>query len=228
LELAGLTALKAGSFLTGDGDDDDISVRDIADLAGSALHRAHAGIGAAASLVARIGDEVDDIRIPTFEPTYSEVAGFKVVTGVDFGEASVVDKVAGRIRDGAEQLRRIAEEIGDASANVGLLGAKISDAGADLGKAGDRIQSSGEILRGVSGVEPVDEALELSQGRTRTNDRAAAMKRKVQARKRTAAGKKAAAESRAWYSKPANKSPTATKKQAKAEPQKRVAARRRV
>jgi hypothetical protein len=84
IESAGQSAVKTSLFLKG-GDDVETNASDLSSKAAVALTRAYEEIKDVAEMMAKIGDEMDDIRIPTFEPEYREVLGLKVISGLDMG-----------------------------------------------------------------------------------------------------------------------------------------------
>lgn len=146
IAMAGESAEAASAFLLGD-DGDQVAIADITELAADAISRCVEQLGNAADVIAEIGNEVDEISIPTVEPVYTEVAGFRVVTGLDFGSAGIVDKAADRMRSGAGNLSAIAEDFGVVSNQLKQLGSRLTETGGDLHNVGGLLRETGATLQ---------------------------------------------------------------------------------
>jgi hypothetical protein len=147
LTLAGTSAVQAGGWLV----DEKGGVAKFAETAADAIEACLEQLGRAVELLGDLGDEIDGISIPSFEPTYTEVMGFNVVTGLDIGEMSLTDQAAGKIRDGGEQLDGIASHLAGASDALRALGGKVADAGGELESVGLQLHDSGQTLTTVTG-----------------------------------------------------------------------------
>ncbi|MEM8934594.1 MAG: hypothetical protein AAGE94_25595, partial [Acidobacteriota bacterium] len=147
LTLAGSSAVQAGGWLV----DEKGGVAKFAEIAADAIEACLEQLGKAVDLLADLGDEIDGISIPSFEPKFSDVMGFSVVTGLDIGEMSLTDQAAGKIRSGSEQLDGIAGNLAGASDALRALGGKVADAGGELESVGLQLHDSGQTLTTVTG-----------------------------------------------------------------------------
>ena len=64
----------APTFLV-DGNDGGVSAYDLAQVAGDAIDRCQKELHAATGVLERVGDLIDNIKIPSIEPNYSELMG---------------------------------------------------------------------------------------------------------------------------------------------------------
>ncbi len=100
----------------------------------------------------RAGEEIDKIAIPTVDPKFTEVVGFKVVTGLDFGTAPLVGGVSDRMRDGAGTLAVIAEDFGVVADQLKRLGVRLNDTGGDLNNLGGLLKDTGTTLTSLAAM----------------------------------------------------------------------------
>ncbi|NQV05155.1 hypothetical protein HQ535_01275 [bacterium] len=149
LAAAGLSAVKASGLLTGE-DDDDMSAQRLAEVASDALDNCREELVKVEGLVGNVASSVSGFKIPTFEPKFTEIVGFNVVTGVDFGEKSLLDDAAEALTDGVGRLSGITSSLGDVSGRIRSLGARITEAGEDLAGVGEQLGESGAMLKQVS------------------------------------------------------------------------------
>ena len=98
------------------------------------------------------GKEIDDITIPNVIPSYTEVMGFNVVSGIEFGEANLVDDAADRLKRGSDRLEDIGSEFRQVAEQMRLLGKKLTDAGGDLNEVGGQLRKSGVVLHDLSKI----------------------------------------------------------------------------
>ena len=146
IESAGTGAMKASVFLVGD-DDGAPSAKDISVMAANALERCQTELAEAARVMAKLGDEIDDIRIPSFRPKHTELLGIKVVNGFEVGENPVIDNAASRLTHGASRLNEIGKDLRLVAENLRDLGGVLADTGGDLNNLGDQLRQSGQTLR---------------------------------------------------------------------------------
>ena len=165
IETAGLSAVRASTLLTGKaaagsrakaakGDDQIISAYEMTGMAALALERCNLQLEHVAALIQELGDKVDDIRIPSFNPRYTEVMGFNVMTGIDLEETALTDNMADRMRNGADRLSEISDDFSNVSVQFRKLGAMLVHTGDNLSSVGEQLQSSGRTLRRVGGRTP--------------------------------------------------------------------------
>ena len=147
LSSAGQSAVQAGTWLV----DEKGGVAQFADLAADAIEACLDQLGAATSLIGDLSDEIDKLSIPSLSPTYTEVMGFNVITGIDIGEVALVDQATDRLRDGTDQIQAIAGNLGDVAGNLRDLGVKVADAGDELQSVGVQLHDSGQTPTTISG-----------------------------------------------------------------------------
>ncbi len=149
IESAGVSAMKASVFLSGD-DKDSPSAGDLSDIAAKALDRCYTELNQAAKLMDSLGRDLDKVRIPSFKPTYSEVLGHKLMSGIDFGEEGLLDNAADRLKDGSDRLEAIGKDLRLVSGNLRELGGVLTDTGKDLNNVGVQLKKSGGQLRSLA------------------------------------------------------------------------------
>ena len=149
IETAGASAVKASQFLVG-GDGDTPGASKLSELAAAALDRSYEELNNVAQVMEKIGDEIDDVRIPSIKPKRREVMGISVVSGLDMGENKMVDRAADRIKDSADRLASISNDLKDVAHHLRGLGSVLNETGGDLGKVGSQLQESGVRLRSFS------------------------------------------------------------------------------
>ncbi len=150
IESAGSSAMNASAFLTGSRDDDSLSAKAMSDLAASALDRCYTQLQGVSSVMDKVGVELDELRIPTLEPTYTEVLGMNVVSGVEMGELQLLDNVAGRLKGGSDSLEEIGQDLKNVADQLRKLGGALNEAGGDLNNVGVKLQQSGNTLRSMT------------------------------------------------------------------------------
>lgn len=146
---AGESAVAASGFLLGTGDEDG-AITEITEFAAAALARCVEQLGNAVSVLNRAGDEIDKITLPTVDPKFTEVVGFKVISGLDFGTTPLAAGVSDRMRDGAENLASIADDFGVVADQLKRLGSRLGDTGNDLNNVGGLLQETGTTLTSLA------------------------------------------------------------------------------
>lgn len=151
IQAAGVSATQASAFLTGDDKrKESVSARDLADLAANALDNCQDELKSVAELMARIGKQFDNVKIPTLKPEYSKVMGFEVITGLELGESSFVDDAADQLRRGAERIEQISANFQNVAHQMRKMGGVLTDAGGDLRNVGNHLQESSVVLQSIS------------------------------------------------------------------------------
>lgn len=150
IESAGASALNASAFLTGDHDDDALSAKAMSELAASALERCYTQLQGVSNVMERVGEELDELRVPTLEPTYTEVLGMNVVSGVEMSELQLLDNVAHRLKGGSDSLEEIGKDLKNVADQLRHLGGALNEAGSDLNNVGVKLQQSGKTLRSMT------------------------------------------------------------------------------
>jgi hypothetical protein len=162
---AGESALKASGLLTGE-DDDDMSAQRLAEIAADALERCRSELDSASGIIRAIAGAVDELKIPSLEPKYSEVVGFEVVTGVEFGEISLLDDAVEKLEGGAEHVAGVSAGLEDVSARLRSLGARLTETGGDLESVGTKLVESGGLLQAMGSIGGRSEAEKTPRKRT--------------------------------------------------------------
>ncbi len=147
---AGESAMSAAKFLVGGDGDDEFSAVDLAHVAADALDRCRQELADAHELIRRLGDEVDDITVPSVKPRYVKVAGLSVIAGLDIGQSNLADDAADKIRGGADRLVGISDGLETVSEQLRRLGGAVTDAGSQLHAVGGFLESSGGQLSGLT------------------------------------------------------------------------------
>ena len=161
IEAAGTSAVKASVFLAGGGKDE-MNAGDLSAMAADALDRCYKELRTVSRAMDKIGGEIDDIRIPRIEPTYTKIGRIKVINGIDIGEHPIVDNAADRLKDGSDRIQEIGNDLKTVAKNLRQLGVSLTDTGSDLNSVGLKLQQSGQTLRSFAD-------LDTSKGRS-TND----------------------------------------------------------
>lgn len=152
IESAGESAIKASAFLTG-GKDDTPSAGELSQLAATALERCFKEIQDVARVMDRFGQELDDIRIPSIQPKFTEVMGVDVISGIDFGEAELFDNAAARLKHGSDRLTEVGNDLRNVAKHLRSLGGALTETGNDLNNVGTKLTQSGQTLRSLGQLQ---------------------------------------------------------------------------
>lgn len=145
-------ARSAAGFLTGEGAKGaDGGVKALAALAGEALDTCRTELASARDLLDKLGDELAAVPIPSVRPTYSEVLGHKLVTGLDLGEGRLLEAASRRLRDGAERFDGVGEELAKVADVLRRIGGLVDDAGQGLASTAAKLERGGKALGGLTG-----------------------------------------------------------------------------
>lgn len=149
IESAGNSAINASAFLMGDKKGGP-SAGKMSEQAANALERCFKEIQRASQVMEGLGNELDNIKIPSVKPKYIEVLGNKVIGGIDFDEDGLFDNPAERLQDGAGRLNEIGKDLSEVAKNMRQLGGMLTETGKDLNNVGEKLKSSGSTLRSFS------------------------------------------------------------------------------
>ena len=152
IESAGESAMKASLFLSGDKKGSP-NAGQISELAANALESSLDEIAAAAKIMAKIGQELDDIRIPNIRPKYMELMGNKIISGLDIGEEGLLDNAADRLKDGSDRMENMGKQLKLVADNLRELGGVLTDTGKDLNNVGVQLKHSGGTLRSLGDLK---------------------------------------------------------------------------
>ncbi|MCB0045575.1 MAG: hypothetical protein KDD92_09110 [Caldilineaceae bacterium] len=151
IETAGLSAERASALLTGDNKDDKIiSAYEMTGMAAVALQRCTVQLENIATLIQELGDKVDGIRIPSFDAQFTEVMGFRVITGLDINENSLTGDIGDRFHGGADRISEISDDFTRVSEQFRKLGTMLVHTGDNLNSVGSQLQRSGKSLRAMT------------------------------------------------------------------------------
>ncbi|MEM7129567.1 MAG: hypothetical protein AAF702_24755 [Chloroflexota bacterium] len=151
IEAAGDSAVRASVFLTGQDGEEGLSVRDLTELAAKALDRCQGELADVAQFIDNLGDQIDEVTIPTIEPTYTEVMGFDVISGIEWGESTLVENASQQLQKGSRRLAEMGKEFQEVAEHMRALGGTVTKAGGDLNHVGNQLSQSGDLLRGITG-----------------------------------------------------------------------------
>lgn len=149
IESAGDSAIRASHFLVGD-EKDGTSASKMSELAANALERSYDELQAVAKAMARFGEELDEIKIPSVKPKYIEVMGQRVISGVDIDQDGLLDNPAKRLKEGSTRLTDIGKDLSEVATSMRQLGGMLTDTGKDLNNVGEKLRTSGGTLRSFS------------------------------------------------------------------------------
>jgi hypothetical protein len=121
---AGQAVQRASTFLTSEGDG--VSVADLTGTAATALARAQEQIRSASDVFAKLGDQFDSLPL--------------------------MDKPAGKVREGAGLIAGFAQELAELGTSMADLGQRVTDAGKDLHDVGGSLNESGTALHAFAAV----------------------------------------------------------------------------
>ena len=145
-------ARSAAGFLTGEGAHGaDGGVKALAALAGAALDACRTELASARDLLDKLGDDLAGVPIPSVKPTYSEVLGHKLVTGLDLGEGRLLESASRRVRDGAERFDGVGAELAKVADLLRRIGGLVDDAGQGLASTAAKLERGGKALGGLTG-----------------------------------------------------------------------------
>lgn len=144
-------ARSAAAFLTGDGAsgngaDPDGGVKALAALAGEALDTCRKELSAARDLLDRLGDELAGVPVPSVKPTFSEVLGHKLVTGLDLGEGRLLEGASQRVREGAERFDGVGAELAKVADVLRRIGGLVDRAGRGIADTAEKLEAGGKKL----------------------------------------------------------------------------------
>lgn len=103
----------------------------------------------AAELLAGVAKDFTGIGIPTVEPTFTKVAGFNVVSGVDIGSSTPLAGPAKRLTESAQTVTGVAGELDSLSGSLRELSDILGTVGEALSGLGTRLNDSGGTVRSL-------------------------------------------------------------------------------
>jgi hypothetical protein len=148
MELAGQGAIDAGHLIRGGGGVP-VNARQTVEAAADAIDSCYQQVLLVKGYIKSAGDEINDVKVPTVEPTYTEVVGVRVVDGFSFGNASLFGPVGDALKDGASKLNLAAQQLQTQATQLHNLSSALNDAGNNLGTLGTQLKQSGQALKQI-------------------------------------------------------------------------------
>ena len=121
-------------------------VKSLADVAGQALERCRDELATARGMLDRLGAELEGVPIPSVTPTYSEVLGHKIVTGLDVGEGRLLASASEQIRHGAERFAGVGDELAKVAVLLRRIGGLVDQAGHGLADTAGKLEDGARSL----------------------------------------------------------------------------------
>lgn len=147
LAQAGEQAGKAAGALVGD--DGNGGAKQALANGATTLGTAKDQLNRAAELLSGVAKDFTGIGIPTVEPTYTKVAGFNVVSGVDVGSTKPLEGPAKRLSEGAETVSGVAGDLDSLSGSLRELSDILGTVGEALSGLGTRLADSGGTVKSL-------------------------------------------------------------------------------
>jgi ABC-type transporter Mla subunit MlaD len=146
IELAGQSAVKASRFLGGK-ESQEVNAGKLSEQAATALDHCYREMARVAEGIEHVSNEIGTIRIPSFRPRHTEIAGVRVLTGVEMSDNALVENASDRLRSGAGRIAEISRDLETVARNLRQLGGALTETGGDLHTVGTQLQRSGQTLR---------------------------------------------------------------------------------
>ena len=145
---AATDARSAATFLTGEGGDG--GVKALAGLAGTALDTCREELTGASQLLNRLGDELAAIPIPHVAPTYTEVFGQRLVTGLDVGDGTLLAPATQQLRAGAQRFEQVGAQLATVAEQLRRIGELVDHAGHGLSGTAGQLEQGGKALAALT------------------------------------------------------------------------------
>ena len=145
---AGADARAAAAFLTGEAGKG--GVKALAELAGDALEQCRTELAAARGLLDDLGGELDRVPIPSVRPTYSDVLGHKLITGLELADSKLLEQAGKRVREGAARFDGVGEQLAKVADQLREIGDLVERAGHGLAGTAAKLESGGKSLAGFT------------------------------------------------------------------------------
>lgn len=141
-------ARSAAAFLTGAGGDG--GVKSLTGLAGTALDACRDELTGATQLLNRLGDELAGIPIPRVSPTYTEVFGQRLVTGLDVGAGNLLAPARDQLRAGAARFEQVGAQLATVAELLRRIGGLVDHAGQGLTETAGKLEQGGQALAALT------------------------------------------------------------------------------
>ncbi len=102
-------------------------------------------------LLAGLAGQLDDVTTPVFNPKFTKVAGFNVISGVDIGSEKLLDGPARTITESPSTITGIAGNLELLSASMREVSDILGTVGAALAGLGERLSGTGKSVSSLAG-----------------------------------------------------------------------------
>lgn len=109
-------------------------------------------LGEAAGMLSGVASQLDAINIPDIAPTYTKIAGFDVISGLDVTSNRLLGGPATSLNEGAQTVTAVAGNLDLLSGALRELSEILGSVGEALDGLGERLTSSGTSVRGLLGA----------------------------------------------------------------------------
>lgn len=108
-------------------------------------------LGSAATMLSGVADDVGKVGIPSFEAKYTDVVGFRGISGVEIETSRILEGPAEKLKSGADSVTDVTSNLGSLAEDLTQLAAVMGTIGQALDGLGERLGSSGQQIRGLTG-----------------------------------------------------------------------------
>lgn len=108
-------------------------------------------LGHAAGMLSGVAAQLDEIDIPDLAPTYTRIAGFDVISGLDVTRNKPLGGPARSLAEGAQTVTAVAGNLDMLSTSLRELSDILGSVGEALDALGERLASSGQTVRTLIG-----------------------------------------------------------------------------
>lgn len=108
-------------------------------------------LGKAAGMLSGVATQLGDINIPDVAPTYTKIAGFDVISGLDITSNKLLGGPAQSLTEGAQTVTAVAGNLDLLSAALRELSEILGSVGEALDGLGERLTTSGHSVRSLMG-----------------------------------------------------------------------------
>lgn len=145
---AATDARSAATFLTGEGGSG--GVKALTGAAGSALDTCREELTGATAMLNRLGDELAGIPIPRVTPTYSEVFGQRLVTGLDVGGGNLLAPATAQLHASAQRFEQVGAQLATVAEQLRRIGELVDHAGQGLSGTAGQLEQGGKALAALT------------------------------------------------------------------------------
>lgn len=171
---AGKQAHQAAAALLGD--DESSGAHAVVNHGANLLGGVTEQLNGAVALLSGVADDVGKIGIPSFEPKFSEVLGFKVISGVEMDINPMLTGPAEKLKAGVDTVGGATESLNGLAEDLAKLAGALTSIGRALDGLGDGLEGSGSTIRGLMGASSSGKAAPKTTARKPAAKKAAANK----------------------------------------------------